>query len=115
MQVPIEQLANDRKERRLPLKITQRNASEVLTPSAMGRVNEGVETMKAEMRKLGAGMVLVIQADDLKAVRGAKLTVSKAAKQLDAKWQHWNVGPTVYARPAAEVRRRVGRPRKTVA
>ena len=58
------------KEASLALKITHRNASEVPTPSGMGRVNEDVETVKAEMRKLGAGMVLEIQAADLKVVAG---------------------------------------------
>ncbi len=97
----------------MALKITHRNASDVPPPSGAGRVNEDVETVKAEMQKLGSGMVLEIQAADLKAVRGAKMAISKAAKQLDAKWQHWNVGPTVYAKPASPGRRRAGRPRKT--
>ena len=99
----------------MPLKITHRNEDDVPRSSAAGRVQEDLEALKTEMRKLNTGMVLQIETDGSKAVRSAKMLVSRAAKQLDTRWQHWNVGTTVFAKPAETVRRRAGRPRKTVA
>ena len=99
----------------MPLKITHRNEADVPRSSTAGRVQEDLESLKAEMRKLGAGMVLQIETDGPKAVRSVKMLVSRAAKQLDSRWQHWNVSTTVYAKPAEAVRRRAGRPRKNAA
>ena len=99
----------------MPLKITHRNEDEVPRSSAAGRVQEDLESLKGEMRKLSSGMVLQIETDSAKAVRSAKMLVSRAAKQLDTRWQHWHVGTTVFAKPAVAIRRRAGRPRKTVA
>lgn len=79
----------------------------------MGRVNEDATALKAEMQKLAPGMVLEIHVGNLKAVRVAKRLVTSNAKELGATWQHWSVGPTVYAKPAGEKRRRSGRPRKS--
>ena len=97
----------------MSLKITHRNAADVPAPNAMGRVNEDATALKVEMQKLAPGMVLEIQANDLKAVRSAKRLVTSNAKELGVQWQHWNVGATVYAKPAAERRRRAGRPKKS--
>ena len=96
----------------MPLKVTHRHARDVPTPNALGRVNEDAAALKTEMQKLAPGMVLEITVGDLKAVRGAKMLVSRNAKELGAQWQHWNVGAIVYAKPA-EKRRRGGRPKKS--
>jgi len=97
----------------MPLKITHRNEDEVPAFVGCRRVQEDLEALKSEMRRLAPGMVLQIETDGPKAVRSAKMLVSRAAKQLDGRWQHWNVGTTVFAKPAEAVRRRAGRPRKT--
>jgi hypothetical protein len=99
----------------MPLAITHRSETDVPTPSAMGRVNADLEAVKSEMRKLSSGMVLQIEAESAKGVRSAKTLVSRAAKQLGTRWQHWHVGSTVFAKPAEGVRKRVGRPRKNEA
>jgi len=96
----------------MPLRITQRSESEVPMPTAMGKVNEDVEAIKVEMRRLGSGMVLEIEVGDAKGVRGTKLAISKAAKQIGSSWKHWNAGNRVFAKPAEPVRRR-GRRSKT--
>jgi spore cortex formation protein SpoVR/YcgB (stage V sporulation) len=90
----------------MPLKITHRKEDEVPTPSAMGRVNEDLETIKSEMRKLAPGMVLEIDVGTQKAVRGTKMLVTRASAQLGSRWQHWHFGTVVFAKPAGEIRRR---------
>ena len=42
------------------IQISQRQEDEVPTPGAFGRVNEDLERLKAEMRKLASGMVLEV-------------------------------------------------------
>ena len=91
----------------MPLKFNHRKADEVPTPSASGKINEDLIALKNEMAKLAAGMVLEIETGNEKAVRGTKMLVTKAANQLGTKWRHWNVGTTVFAKPAEAVRRRV--------
>jgi len=65
------------------------------------------------MKKLGSDMVLEIETGSEKAVRGAKVLVTKAAKELGTRWRHWSVGSKVFAKPAEEVRRRMRRSKKT--
>ncbi len=95
----------------MPLKITQKREEEVPRPGARGKINEELLHLKDEMKKIGAGMVLEIETGSEKAVRSAKVLVTRASKELGAQWQHWNVGSKVFARPALEVRRR-GRRKK---
>jgi spore cortex formation protein SpoVR/YcgB (stage V sporulation) len=97
----------------MPLNITHRKEDEVPTPSAMGRVNEDLETIKSEMRKLAPGMVLEMDPGNEKAVRGTKMLVTRASTQLGSRWQHWHVGTVVFAKPAGETRKRGRRAAKT--
>ena len=96
----------------MALKISHRREDEVPTPSAMGRVNADLESLKEEMRRLGSGMVLEIETGSEKAVRSAKTLITRAGNQLGTRWQHWSVGSKVFARPAGEARRRISRRRK---
>jgi hypothetical protein len=95
----------------MALKMVQRNEDEVPSPNAAGKVDPDFIALKAEMSRLPAGMVLEIVADNERAVRSTKMLVSKAAKQLGSPWRHWNVGPTVFAKPADAPRRRGRRPK----
>src|SRR5207248_5802225 len=61
----------------MAIQITHRKEDEVPTPGAFGRVNEDLEKLKAEMRNLGAGMVFEIETGNEKAVRGAKMLITK--------------------------------------
>ena len=97
----------------MPLRISHRREDEVPTPSSSGKLNEDLITVKNEMAKLASGMVLEIEAGSDKAVRGTKMLVTRAANQLGKRWRHWSVGTKVFAKPADEVRRRIGRPKKT--
>jgi hypothetical protein len=97
----------------MPLKITHKTESEVPTPTSTGKVNQDLMALKAEMQKLASGMVLEIETGSEKAVRSAKTLVTRASTQLGVKWQHWSVGSKVFARPVGEIKRRMGRPRKT--
>jgi hypothetical protein len=97
----------------LALTITHRKEEEVPTPSAMGRVNEDFEAIKSEMRKLAPGMVLEIETGSAKSVRGTKMFVTRASAQLGTRWQDWNVGTKVFAKPAGEVSRRGKRAAKS--
>jgi hypothetical protein len=97
----------------MPLKITHKTESEVPTPTSTGKVNQDLMALKAEMQKLASGMVLEIETGSEKAVRSAKTLVTRASTQLGVKWQHWSVGSKVFARPVGEIRKRIGRPRKT--
>ena len=96
----------------MPLKFTHRNQEEVPSPSSNGRVNQDLMALKDEMQKLPAGMVLEIQTEGEKAVRGTKMLITKAAGQLGNQWQHWSVGSKVFAKPKEMLARR-GRPKKT--
>ena len=96
----------------MPLSFTHRREDEVPTPSAYGRVNQDLEALKSEMRKLASGMVLEIETGSEGAVRSAKTLVSHAGTQLGTKWQHWSAGSKVFAKPAEERRRRVRRAKK---
>ena len=91
----------------MPIKITHRKADEVPMPSASGKVNEDFLILKNEMAKLADGMVLEIETDSEKAVRGTKMLVTRVANQLGTPWRHWHVGTTVFARPKEATRRRV--------
>ena len=95
----------------MPLKISQRKAGDVPTPSASGKVNQDLIALKNEMSKLASGMVIEIEAGSEKAIRGTKMLVTKAAKQLGAQWRHWSIGSTVFARPMEAVRRRGRKPK----
>jgi hypothetical protein len=60
-----------------------------------------------------SGMVLEIETGSEKAVRGAKMDVTRASTQLGTRWQHWHIGTKVFAKPAGEIRRRCRRPEKS--
>jgi|SRR3990172_2399977 len=96
----------------MPLKITSKPETEVPSPGRAGKVNEELVAIKDEMLKLTSGMVLEIETGSEKAVRGAKVLVTKAAKELGRQWRHWSVGTKVFAKPVGEVRKRVGRRKK---
>ncbi len=97
----------------MPLKITQRREQDITLPGRTGRVNEDLVALKEEMKNLGSGMVLEILAGDGKSERAVKGLVSRAANEMGARWEHWNVGSKVYARPVGGVKRR-GRPEKAI-
>lgn len=94
------------------LKITQRREDEVPGGGAAGKANENLLALKNEMSKLGAGMVLEIETENERAVRGTKMLVTRAANQLGTSWKHWSVGSKVFARPSETTRRR-GRPKQS--
>ncbi len=84
----------------MPLKIRHVNEKEAPKPSATGKSNADLFAVKAEMLKLGKGMVLEIETGSAKAVRGTKTLVTRAAKELGTRWRHWHVGTKVFAKPA---------------
>ncbi len=90
----------------MPLKITQRSETEAPTPGKTGKVNEELIALKDQMKKLGSGMVLEIEASGQTSVRAAKGMVTRVAKELGGRWQHWSLGNKVFAKPAEIVRRR---------
>jgi hypothetical protein len=96
----------------MPLKFTQRNAEEVPSAGSNGKINQDLVAIKNEMAKLGSGMVLEIDTGSEKAVRGTKMLITKASKELGTQWKHWHSGTSVYAQPVDAAKRR-GRPRKT--
>ena len=100
------------RRRRVPLQITQRSEDEVPEAQGGGRANEDLNALKREMSKVTFGIVLEIETGSEKAVRGTKMLVTKAAKELGSEWRHWSQGTKVFAKPAGTTRRR-GRPRKT--
>ena len=95
----------------MPMRISHKKAEEVPTPGGSGRINEDLVALKNEMQKLASGMVLEIETGSEKAVRSAKMLITRASNQLGSRWQHWSVGTKVFARPAEAIRRR-GRRRK---
>jgi hypothetical protein len=90
----------------MAIKIAARKAEEVPTPTTSGKANPDLAVVKAEMSKLAPGMVLEIVPDSGRGVRGTKMLISKAAKELGTPWRHWSIDSTVYAMPAAAPRRR---------
>ena len=96
----------------MPLKITSKPEAEVPSSGRSGKVNEDLIALKDAMKKLGSDMVLEIETGSEKAVRSAKVLVTKGAKELGTRWRHWSVGTKVFAKPMETVRRRVGRPKK---
>ncbi len=89
----------------MPLQFKQRPESEVPRPGGTRRINEDLAAVRREMQTLASDMVLEIEAGSERAVRGAKRLITRAAKDLGARWQHWNVGSKVFARPVEPVRR----------
>ena len=87
----------------MPLRIKHITQEEAPKPSSTGKANKDLFAVKSEMLKLGKGMVLEIETGSEKAVRGAKTLVTRASKDLGAKWRHWHVGTKVFARPVATV------------
>ena len=98
----------------MPLKITHRKAEEVPRPTAAGRINENLQAIKAEMLKLGQGMVLEIETGSERAIRGTKALITRASNELGAKWRHWSQGTKVFASPAERAPRRRRRRNKPV-
>ena len=83
----------------MPLKFSHRKPEEVPGPGKGGRVNLALVSVLDEMRKLATGMVLEIETGDEKAIRATKSLITRAANQMDTRWQHWHVGTKIYARP----------------
>ena len=83
----------------MPLKFSHKRIDEVPTPNASGRINQDLVSIKNEMSKLDGDMVLEIETGNEKAVRSTKVLITKAAKELDTGWRHWQVGSKVFARP----------------
>ncbi len=96
----------------MPLKFTHRSQDEVPSPSSNGKVNQNLMDIKDAMMKLPSGMVLEIETEGEKAVRGTKMLITKAGGQMGKQWQHWSVGSKVFAKPKEMLARR-GRPKKT--
>ncbi len=96
----------------MPLKITHRKEEDVPTATKSGQVNEDLMAVKDAMQKLATDMVLEIEAESEKAVRGTKMLITKAANQLGREWQYWSLGSKVFARPKEKTSRR-GRRKKT--
>ncbi len=96
----------------MPLKFTHRSPDEVPSPSSTGKVNEDLMELKDHMMKLPSGMVLEVETQGEKAVRGTKMLITRAANQMGKEWQHWSVGSKVFAKPKEMIARR-GRPKKT--
>ena len=90
----------------MPLKFSQKRLDEVPTPNASGRINQDLVSIKNEMAKLDGDMVLEIETGNEKAVRSTKVLITKAAKELDARWRHWHVGSKVFARPVDGIKSR---------
>lgn len=95
----------------MPLEIRQGPESEVPKPGPTGKVNQDLLTVKNEMKKLASGMILEIETGSEKSVRAAKTLITRAAKDMGGRWQHWHVGSKVFAKPAEAVRRRGRRPK----
>ena len=96
----------------MSLKFAQRSPQEVPSPGSTGKVNLELLAIKNEMAKLGSGMVLEIETDSISTVRGTKMLITKAARELGTPWRHWHAGSSVYAQPVDATKKR-GRPRKT--
>ena len=96
----------------MPLQITQRREDDVPPEAGSGKQNADLNLLKREMSSVGSGMVLEVETGDQKALRGTKMLITKAAKELGSEWRHWSQGTKVFAKPAASTRRR-GRPRKS--
>ena len=96
----------------MALKISHRAETEVPRAGGAGTVNPDLMVVQTEMAKLTPGMVLVIEVENPREVRGTKLLISKASKQLGTEWKHWHSGTVVYAKPAEAVKRR-GRRKKS--
>lgn len=94
----------------MPLQITPRKAEDVPSATGAGKVNPDLAPLKDEMKNLASGMVLEIETGSAEAVRGTKMLISKAAKELGTQWQHWHAGTKVFAKPAEASKRR-GRPK----
>ena len=75
----------------MPLKFSHKRMDEVPTPNASGRINQDLVSIKNEMSKLGGDMVLEIESGNEKAVRSTMVLITKAAKELDTRWRHWQV------------------------
>ncbi len=90
----------------MPLKITHRKEQEVPTPTALGKVNQDLEALKAEMFKLRQGMVLEVQTGAGRSVRGIKMLITRAGNQIGTSFRHWHEGTRVFAKPKGVVRRR---------
>ncbi len=95
----------------MALQISQRKEEEVPGTSGGGRNNDDLVSLKNEMSKLPAGMVLEIDTGSEKSVRGAKMMITRAARQLGTEWKHWSVDGKVFAKPEGATKRR-GRPKK---
>ncbi len=90
----------------MPLKIAVRRETDVPRPTAAGRVNEDIEMLKQKMQQLAAGMVLELEVERGRTVRGTKAMITRAARALGSAWKHWHSGNKVFAQPARRRRRR---------
>ena len=96
----------------MPLKISQRKEEEAPRPTAAGKINQDFQAIKAEMLRLGKGMVLEIETGSEKAIRGTKVLITRASRELGSRWRHWSEGTKVFAKPVERALRRRGRAKK---
>jgi hypothetical protein len=97
----------------MPLKFRHVREGEAPKPPSTYKPSRDLVAVKGEMLKLSKGMVLEIETGSEKAVRGTKTLVTRAAKDLGARWRHWHVGTRVFAKPMRVAKGVVGRRKKT--
>ncbi len=82
------------------MKITQRKEEDVPpAPAKNRRVNRALEEIMDELTRIEPGMVMVIEAEDEKAIRATKLLVTRAGNELGIPLRHWHTGTEVFAKP----------------
>ncbi len=96
----------------MPLKIRHVKAEQAPKPTSTGKVNKDLFAVKNEMLKLGKGMVLEIETESEKGVRGTKTLVTRAGKELGTRWRHWHVGTKVFATPVQTLKNVASRRKK---
>lgn len=97
----------------MPLKIAQRKLEEIPVPTRAGKVNPELEQLKEQMRTLTPGSALEVDLEGEKDARRVKALITRAARELGARWRHWSLGSKVYAVPESGERpRRRGKGRR---
>ncbi len=82
------------------MKISHRRAEDVPAPPARsGAVNQVLTEIMRELRRIAPGMVMVIETGDEAAVRGTKVLITRAGRELGIPVRHWHNGTEVYAKP----------------
>ncbi len=81
------------------LRITHRKAEDV--PAPRRNRNALLAEIMRELKRLAPGMVMVIETGDEATVRGTKVLITQAGRELGIPVRHWHAGSEVYARPVA--------------